>query len=56
VSEEEVKKLPWIYCPECGSEEIRHEEGVHKQCAVCLQEWFSDIDYTDVVAANVVKP
>lgn len=43
----------WGYCPECGSAEIRHEEGEHKQCANCLQEWFSDIDYSDVVAKHL---
>lgn len=43
----------WTYCPECGSTEIRHAEGDHKQCACCLQEWFADIDYTDVVRTNL---
>lgn len=43
----------WIYCPECGSTEIHYEEGRHKQCAECHQEWFSDLDYTDVVRANL---
>jgi hypothetical protein len=45
--------VAWAFCPECGSEEIRYEEGRHKQCANCGQEWFSDIDYTDVCAKNL---
>lgn len=45
----------WGYCPECGSEEVRHEEGEHKQCAACRQEWFADIDYTDVVRGHLAK-
>jgi hypothetical protein len=45
--------VKWTYCPECGSTEIRYEEGDHKQCAVCHQEWFADIDYTDVVQKNL---
>ena len=47
--------VAWIYCPECGSEEIHYEEGGHKQCANCHQEWFSDIDYSDVVQSNLSK-
>lgn len=43
----------WSYCPECGSEELHHEEGMHKQCGNCHQEWFSDIDYSDVVQHNL---
>ena len=43
----------WSYCPECGSEYVRHHEGEHKQCANCHQEWFSDIDYTDVVRKHL---
>lgn len=39
----------WDFCPECGSEEIHHEESNHKQCAVCHQEWWTDVDYTEVV-------
>jgi hypothetical protein len=45
--------IEWAFCPECGSEEIRYEEGRHKQCANCGQEWFSDLDYRDVVAKNL---
>lgn len=47
--------VAWSYCPECGSEEILHQEGDHKQCAECHQEWFSDIDYTDVVRGHLKK-
>ena len=43
----------WSYCPECGSFDVRYEEGSHKQCAICFQEWFSDIDYSDVVQQNL---
>ncbi|UQI33044.1 hypothetical protein M3M50_10575 [Pseudomonas bijieensis] len=45
----------WSYCPECGCEELHHEEGEHKQCANCHQEWFSDIDYSKVVRGNLAK-
>lgn len=45
----------WMYCPECGCEELRHEEGEHKQCTNCYQEWFSDIDYSEVVRGNLEK-
>lgn len=49
-----VDKLPkWRYCPECGSDEVRHQEGEHKQCAACHQEWFSDIDYSDTVRVHL---
>lgn len=47
------EREPWTYCPECGSDEVRHQEGEHKQCARCHQEWFSDIDYTDVVRGHL---
>lgn len=43
----------WTFCPECGCEEIRYEEGRHKQCANCGQEWFSDLNYLDVTAKNL---
>lgn len=45
----------WEYCPECGSEDIHYEEGRHKQCNNCHQEWYSDIDYTEVVMGNLAK-
>ena len=50
-----VKQEPmaWMYCPECGSLDVRYEDGNHKQCASCAQEWFSDIDYSDVVRQNL---
>lgn len=46
---------PWGYCPECGCEEPRFGEGPHKQCARCYQEWFTDIDYSEVVRCNLQK-
>lgn len=45
--------MAWKFCPECGCEEIRHQEGKHKQCSDCHQEWFADIDYSDVVRGNL---
>ena len=47
--------VAWAYCPECGCEEIHHQQGRHKQCADCHQEWFSDIDYSDVVRGHLKK-
>lgn len=45
----------WAYCPECGCKDMHHEQGEHKQCANCYQEWFSDIDYSEVVRGNLEK-
>jgi hypothetical protein len=45
----------WSYCPECGCEEPRYGEGPHKQCARCFQEWFTDIDYSEVVRGNLER-
>ena len=47
------QKPEWSYCPECGSEEIHYEEGDHKQCNNCHQEWFSTIDYSNTVKLNL---
>lgn len=47
--------VAWSYCPECGCEELRHACGEHKQCKNCHQEWFSDIDYSEVVRGNLQK-
>jgi hypothetical protein len=49
------ESVAWSYCPECGCEDLHHEHGVHKQCANCYQEWFSDIDYLEVVRGNLEK-
>lgn len=49
------EQVAWSYCPECGSEKIHHQEGEHKQCAECHQEWFSDIAYKDVVRGHLKK-
>lgn len=51
----ERQPTPWSYCPECGSQKLHHEEGEHKQCANCYHEWFSDIDYSQVVRGNLEK-
>lgn len=47
--------VAWSYCPECGCEELHHECGEHKQCKNCHQEWFRDIDYSEVVRGNLQK-
>lgn len=47
------KTAKWEYCPECGCEQVHHEEGDHKQCADCYQEWFADMDYSDVVRVHL---
>ncbi len=45
----------WGFCPECGCEEYDHDgflgEGF-RFCATCGQEWWTDIDYSSVVAKN----
>ena len=46
---------PWGYCPECGCEEPRFGKGPHKQCARCFQEWFTNIDYSEVVRCNLER-
>lgn len=48
---------PWRYCPECGSTINRvlldcGQEN-HYQCEKCYQEWFSDVDYSECVSANL---
>lgn len=48
-----ANKPEWAYCPECGCEELHHEQGEHKQCANCYQEWFSSVDYSDVVRKHL---
>ena len=48
-----VRSKEWGYCPECGSEEIHYQEGRHKQCANCYQEYFSHIDYSKTVKENL---
>lgn len=52
-AEQQPASRPWSYCPECGSEHVQHHEGEYKQCADCYQEWFSDIDYTNVVRKHL---
>lgn len=52
---EEWRKGPWGFCPECGQSEVHYEGGRHQFCASCGQEWFSDIDYHDVVGTNLAK-
>ena len=48
----------WGYCPECGSHEVRYcevqQNGYkHYQCAVCDQEYFEDVDYSNAVQQNL---
>lgn len=50
-------RTPWAYCPECGDANPRaagYTTPTIRQCK-CLQEWFTDIDYTDVVQTNLGK-
>jgi hypothetical protein len=51
------QKWPSDYCPECGSDKGHDEPqaggGWHVQCGNCGQEYFTDIDYSDVVRANL---
>lgn len=49
----------WTYCPECGSEDVRasgYTSEDIRQCARCHQEWFTSIDYSDVVRLNLSLP
>lgn len=48
-----ITSTEWLFCPECGCVETHYEEGRHKQCKECHQEWFSDIDYTEVLRSNI---
>ncbi len=46
----------WGYCPECGSTKSRSDKSIsptHLQCEACLQEYFSDVDYTETVGKNL---
>jgi len=44
----------WTFCPECGTTEVHYEEGRHHFCR-CGQEWFSDLNYSSVISANLGK-
>lgn len=54
-ADQQGETVVWSFCPECGSPEIRHQQGKHKQCDDCHQEWFSDIDYSEVVRGNLYR-
>lgn len=44
----------WDYCPECGEEGFSptgYDNG--RFCAACVQEWFPDIDYRNVVRGHL---
>lgn len=46
----------WDFCPECGCMEFHREEGWTEGlrfCVRCGQDWYSDVDYLDVVQANL---
>ncbi len=48
-----MKKL--LFCPECGSTNIRSDLSIgktHRQCEECFQEFFSDVDYSDIIKGN----
>ncbi len=48
----------WKYCPECGCEEFCNEnqlgEGM-RVCNNCGQDWWTDIDYSDVICKKLNK-
>lgn len=53
-----MKNSMWDFCPECGSSQFITDENFsknHRQCSnrACLQEYFTDIDYTDCVKSNL---
>ncbi len=50
------KVLPWRCCPECWFEEyvlMPHLGQNCRGCKRCGQEWWTDIDYTDVVLTKL---
>ncbi len=51
----EAELREWKFCPECGSEDLHHQEGTHKQCGHCYQEYWSDLDYSQVVRGHLAK-
>ena len=45
----------WKWCPECGCENSKptgFDDG--RFCSKCGQEWFTSLDYSDVVRRNLV--
>lgn len=40
----------FLYCPECGGQDIRNLGDTHRQCEDrdCLQELFTDVDYSNI--------
>lgn len=44
----------WSYCPECGCAEWSSSRYAKGQiCDNCGQEWFSNVDYTDVILKHI---
>lgn len=41
------------FCPECGSKEYRTLEDKHFQCELCFQEFFEDVDYSDIISSSL---
>lgn len=43
----------WETCPECGSKKYNEGENYQRECIDCKQEYFSDINYSDVIGFNL---
>jgi DNA repair exonuclease SbcCD ATPase subunit len=55
---ESASIVPWVYCPECGNGSFHVDESIsktHRQCIGCGQEWFCDINYSDVMQENLIS-
>lgn len=52
---EAQEAVAWNYCPECGGTDHAHLGGEGFFCQDCGQEWFPDLNYTDVVKKNLSK-
>jgi len=50
------KKAEWYFCPECGKEECEinsFDPKCGRICRPCEQEWWTDVDYTEVVRQHI---
>lgn len=48
----DARPVVWGFCPECGSDEANEYPDMLRVCNDCGQDWYTDVDYTDVIRAN----